>query len=164
MPTNVDEVRAMHGALNQLRSDLSALKTSFDFGTKGRSGQLAKINERLDRVERAQGEPTAKIGKVTETLERLEKRVDALTARETTGSVPTPQPSATNAPAPPAVVDGWMVRDVYRGAALVQGRRFGLIEVMAGDVIPGVGRVEAIRKQDGRWVVVTPKGIIAAAR
>ena len=31
-----------------------------------------------------------------------------------------------------------------------------------GDVVPGLGRIEAFRKQDGRWVVVTPKGLIVA--
>src|SRR5262249_62354484 len=113
-----------------------------------------------------QSEPAAKIGEVAEALERLEKRVDALTAREATGSVSAPQSSTADASAPPApaIVDGWVVRDVYRGAALIQGRRFGLIEVQTGDIVPGIGRIEAIRKQDGRWVVVTPKGIIAGAR
>jgi hypothetical protein len=28
--------------------------------------------------------------------------------------------------------------------------------------VPGLGRIDAIRKQDGRWVVVTSKGTIAA--
>ena len=39
----------------------------------------------------------------------------------------------------------------------------GIIEVDQGDMVPGLGRVEAIRKQDGRWVVVTSKGLIVAA-
>jgi hypothetical protein len=30
--------------------------------------------------------------------------------------------------------------------------------------VPGLGRVDAIRKQDGRWIVVTSKGVISAAR
>jgi hypothetical protein len=37
-----------------------------------------------------------------------------------------------------------------------------MLEVYAGDPIPGLGRVDAIRKQDGRWVVVTSKGLIVA--
>jgi hypothetical protein len=40
----------------------------------------------------------------------------------------------------------------------------GLIEVDQGDVVPGLGRVDAIRKQDGRWVVVTPRGLIMPPR
>jgi hypothetical protein len=46
---------------------------------------------------------------------------------------------------------------------LIQGR-IGLIEVEVGDPLPGGGRVEAIRRQDGRWVVVTSKGLILAAQ
>ena len=56
-----------------------------------------------------------------------------------------------------------MVRDVQRGTALIEGR-MGLIEVDQGDVVPGLGRVDSIRKQDGRWVVVTSKGTIMPPR
>ena len=42
---------------------------------------------------------------------------------------------------------------------LIEGRQ-GIFEVYAGDPIPGLGRAEAIRRQDGRWVVVTSKGLI----
>jgi hypothetical protein len=35
-----------------------------------------------------------------------------------------------------------------------------MFEVFAGDPVPGLGRIDAIRKQDGRWVVVTSKGLI----
>ena len=54
-----------------------------------------------------------------------------------------------------------MLRDVTHGAALIEGRR-GMYEVYAGDPIPGLGRVDAIRRQDGHWVVVTAKGLIVA--
>ena len=40
----------------------------------------------------------------------------------------------------------------------------GIIEVDQGDMVPGLGRVDAIRKQDGRWVVVTSKGLIVSPR
>jgi hypothetical protein len=36
----------------------------------------------------------------------------------------------------------------------------GLFEVRVGDPVPGVGDVDAIRRQDGRWAVVTSKGLI----
>jgi hypothetical protein len=54
-----------------------------------------------------------------------------------------------------------VLRDVGRGAALIESRK-GLYEVYAGDAVPGLGRVDAIRRQDGRWVVVTTKGLIVA--
>ena len=59
------------------------------------------------------------------------------------------------------VVDGWALRDVGNGGALIEGRG-GIYEVYAGDPVPGLGRVDAIRKQDGRWVVVTSKGLIVS--
>jgi hypothetical protein len=96
--------------------------------------------------------------------------------KEVTGSVApsataaaTPAPTAAPAtPAKPEVarlptVEGWVLRDVGRGGngALVESRR-GIYEVYPGEPIPGLGRVDAIRKQDGRWVVVTSKGLIVA--
>jgi hypothetical protein len=40
-------------------ADVSALKANLDAATRGASGQLAKLAERLDRLERAQAEPAA---------------------------------------------------------------------------------------------------------
>ncbi|MGJ4951764.1 hypothetical protein [Bradyrhizobium sp. HKCCYLS20291] len=61
----------------------------------------------------------------------------------------------------PKVVEGWVLRDVGRGGALIEGRG-GLYEVYAGDPVPGLGKVDAIKKQDGRWVVYTTKGLVVA--
>src|SRR5262249_49587294 len=63
----------------------------------------------------------------------------------------------------PAIIDDYVVRKVFDGVALVEGRR-GIIEVEPGSTLPGAGRVEEIRRQDGRWVVVTNKGLIVSAR
>jgi hypothetical protein len=82
-------------------------------------------------------------------------------AKETTASIPTPVAAPNRTPEAhrlPTVV-GWRIRNVGNGGALVEGRD-GLYEVYAGDPLPGLGRVDAIRKQDGRWVVVTGKGLI----
>ncbi len=58
-------------------------------------------------------------------------------------------------------LDDWVLRNVAYGGALINGRR-GIYEVYAGDYIPGLGRIDAIRRQDGRWVVVTSRGLIVA--
>ena len=52
-----------------------------------------------------------------------------------------------------------MLRRVYDGAALIEGRD-GIIEVEPGMVAPGLGRIEASSAQDGRWVVVTSRGLV----
>ena len=59
----------------------------------------------------------------------------------------------------PPILQDYVLRRVYDGAALIEGRH-GIIEVEAGIVAPGLGRIEAIKRQDGRWVVVTARGLI----
>src|SRR5215475_13251621 len=134
--TALEEIQTLKENVVQARVELAALKLSIDSASRNTGAQLTRISERL-----ARGEASSK---------------------DITGSVAAAA-SALNQPAKPAAVEGWVVRDVYRGTALIEGR-MGAIEVDQGDVVPGLGRVEAIRKQDGRWVVVTPKGLIMPAR
>ncbi len=132
--------------------------------------QSAKVFERIDKVEKAQAEPAAKLAKLSEMVEKLRvgpapvpAPVASIPAKEVTGSiqppVPTPMPKPEIARLP--TVEGWVLRDVADGGAMIEGRQ-GLYEVFAGDPVPGLGRVDAIRRQDGRWVVVTSKGLIVA--
>ena len=167
--TDADETQSLKATVAQLRADVSALIVTIETTNKAANGQLTKMAERFDRIERAQAEPVARNGKAVEALERLERRADTGASRETTGSLltgpaaaPAAAPLASSPAATPPTVPGWAVRDVYRGVALIQGPRRGLIEVEAGDVIPGIGRVESIRKQDGHWIVTTSRGIIAS--
>jgi hypothetical protein len=57
------------------------------------------------------------------------------------------------------IVDNWILRDVSRGGAWIESRR-GIYEVYAGDMVPGLGHIDAVRRQDGHWVVVTSRGLI----
>src|SRR5215470_1929803 len=157
--TALEEIQTLKENVVQARVELAALKLSIDSANRNTGAQLGRISERIDRVERSQAEPAAKLTKALDTLERLSRGEAA--SKDVTGSV-VPAASGLNQPAKPAAVEGWVVRDVYRGTALIEGR-MGVIEVDQGDVVPGLGRVDAIRKQDGRWVVVTPKGLIMPA-
>jgi len=152
--TGMDEVQALKENIVQTRVELAALKLSIDTATRNAATQFTKIGERIDRVERAQAEPVAKLNKAIDAIERLA----ASAAKDVTEAI-LPQAGLPKAGA----VEGWVVRDVHRGTALLEGR-MGLIEVDQGDVVPGLGRVDAIRKQDGRWVVVTPRGLIMPPR
>ena len=156
--------RALRDAIAQIRTDVAALKSSVDSAARNSNAQFAKVGERFNRVEQAQTEPAARLAKVIQTLERLDRREPA--SPVTTGTVTPPPAAAAPLPQPkpsPSPVQGWFVRDVYDGAALLEGRRGELVEVSPGDMVPGLGRVEAIRRQDGRWVVVTQRGLITAA-
>jgi hypothetical protein len=157
--TGMEDIQALKENVVQTRVELAALKLSIDTATRNVAAQFTKIGERIDRVERAQAEPVAKLNKAIDALERL-SRGEA--AKDVTGAIVPPAGLAAQG-GKVGAVEGWVVRDVHRGTALLEGR-MGLIEVDQGDVVPGLGRVDAIRKQDGRWVVVTPRGLIMPPR
>jgi hypothetical protein len=173
---------ALEASIARIDADILALKASLEFGSKLGQSQYNKTSERLDKIEKAQGEPAARLARLSEAVERLRAAPVPLPppaaaasagAREITGSVSpasaqsTPKTeTAKNETAKSEVgrlptVEGWVLRDVVHGGALIDGRR-GMYEVYAGDVIPGLGRIDAVRRQDGRWVVVTSKGLIVA--
>jgi hypothetical protein len=169
---------ALETSVARLDAEIVELKASLEHNSKTTTGQINKASDRLDKVEKAQAEPAAKLAKLSETVDKLRAAQPTTAAaapaaaKDITGSIPqqvaavTPPASAQAAPPKPEVarlptVDGWRLRDVANGSALIESRR-GMYEVYAGDPIPGLGRVDAIRKQDGRWVVVTSKGLIVA--
>lgn len=148
-----EQARSLEGVIGKINADIAALKSSG-------AAQSAKIVERIDRVEKAQAEPAAKLAKLNEAVEKLRAPAPAAAASaapETTGSIKTNAPQTNRLP----IVEGWSLRDVYDGTATVVGRQ-GIFDVIPGDPLPGVGRVDAIRRQDGRWVVVTSRGLIIA--
>jgi hypothetical protein len=180
---------SLEASLSRIDADIQALKTGLDHTSKLGMSQFNKTSERLDKLERAQADPAAKIAKLSETVDRLRAAPAAAAAaaapaassaaKETTGSIAPAQQAAAMTAVPKTdakpdakvdvktevgrlpTVDGWVLRDVAYGGALIDGRR-GTYEVYAGDMIPGLGRVDAIRRQDGRWVVVTSRGLIVA--
>jgi hypothetical protein len=179
--------QALEASVSRIDADIVALKAGLELAAKTNQGQYNKTTDRLDKIEKAQAEPTSKLSKLSEAVDKLRAAQAAVPAtaaattsaaeKEATGSV-TPSSNravaSTTSSTPPApsaapkteaarlpTVEGWVLRDVNRGGALIEGRQ-GLYEVYAGDPVPGLGRVDAIRKQDGRWVVVTSRGLIVA--
>jgi hypothetical protein len=167
-PAKTADMRPLRDTITRLNTELAALKSSIDNSGRVSNAQFSKLGDRLDRVERGQAEPAAKLAKLTDAVDRIEHRVPAATstANDITGSIAAPatRPAAASParPAGPPVLDGWFVRSVYHGAALIQTRYGGVLEVEPGDNLPGLGRVENIHRQDGRWVVVTSRGMIVA--
>jgi hypothetical protein len=157
----LQEIQALKENVVQARVELAGIKMSLDAGSRSANAQFTRIGERIERIERIQAEPASRLSKAIDALERA-ARSDAAAPKEVTGSIAPPPPLAAAAPAIGGVVDGWVVREVHRNTALIEGR-LGLIEVDRGDIVPGLGRIESFRKQDGRWVVVTTKGLIMSA-
>jgi hypothetical protein len=171
--TQTADAKPLHDAIARINAELAALKTAIDSSGKTSSAQLIKLSDRFDKYERAQAEPAAKLAKLADAVDRIEHRTPTSptsSSHDVTGSIAAPtiaapatQPAAEQTKAAgPAVLEGWRVRSVYNGAALIQGRLGSVVEVEPGDTLPGLGRIETIRRQDGRWVVVTSKGLIVA--
>jgi hypothetical protein len=140
--------RALEASVARIDADLLALKASVEHTSK-----------------KAQAEPAAKLAKLSEAVDKLRAAPPVapaaapVAAKEVTGSIAPPAPKVEVARLP--TVEGWVLRDVANGGALIEGRQ-GIYEVYAGDPVPGLGRVDAIRRQDGHWVVVTSKGLVVA--
>jgi hypothetical protein len=149
-PAPVTGIENTIAAMREIKLELAevaALKASVDNTARNTINQYAKIADRLDRIDQR-----------------------STAAAETTGSLPV-QTAALAAPAPPAepklsdrILQDWIVHDVQNGHALVESRYGGLFAVSAGSVLPGIGRVDMIKRQDGHWVVLTARGTIISAR
>ena len=156
---------------------------------KSLSAKTAALGERMEQVEREQNARIA--GLATQIDRRAAVTPAARTEPTQTGSladVPrsaekVAETKATDGKAPdvkladakpvdvkpktpvsdkPPVIEGWALRDIFEGAAIVENRRRRLVEVAPGDMLPGVGRVESVERRGREWVVVTRQGIVTS--
>ena len=149
----VEENTAMQQSIARLGKEITTLKTSLDQANKTAHTQIAKISERLELA-------TAEV-------------TGSISAPQTTAPVlaplPSPRPAQRSAavepppPARPSVVAGWTIRDIRNGYVYVENHG-ELYQVVLGAPLPGLGPVQSVKRQDGRWVVLTPKGIIVSMR
>lgn len=194
-PRNIE----LEATVARIDADILALKAGVEQNARLGVTQFNKTSDRLEKVEKAQVEPVAKLARLSDEVGKLRAAhaaavgsapaaaasvataapaqaaaaapATSVVPKDVTGSVTPPAavaalPAAPGTAAKPEVarlptVEGWVLRDVGHGGALIESRR-GIFEIYTGDSIPGVGRVDAIRKQDGRWVVVTSKGLIVS--
>jgi len=126
--------------LQQLKGEFAALKAEVDSTMRGTNGQYSKIADRLDRLDQ-----------------------HFASAADTTGSIASSTAAESAQPKiNDRILQDWAVRDVQNGRALVESRFGGIFDVGAGSVLPGVGRVDSIKRQDGQWLVLTARGTITS--
>lgn len=141
-----------------------------------RLGNLAGAFERVEKQDR---ELVARLGQLTEKVDRLEKA----SAPTTTASIAAaPKPAADRAlpkpdpqyvarpanasdlrsvePAPQRRVPGWSVREIVDGLALLENNRGQLIEIEQGETLRDLGRIQKFERRGRKWVVLTDKGVI----
>jgi hypothetical protein len=158
----LEENKAMQQSVAKLAKEVTTLKASLDTANKAAHTQIAKLDQKLS-------------DKLAERLNRESAEITgSISAPQTTPSaqtvaVPTPRPAPrisaveTQIPVRPAVVNGWSIRESRDGYVYVEGQA-GIFQVVPGAPLPGLGPVESIKRQEGRWVVQTPKGIIVSMR
>ena len=153
-PRQTEHARAADSTATQqtiarLSKEIAALKANVEAANKTAHAQVAKVTERLTRE-------SAEI-------------TGSISAPQTVTPLPLPKPAQRVAavevrpPARPRVVQDWTIRDVYDGLVYVQSHG-DIYQVSIGAPLPGLGRVEQVKRQDGRWMVQTPKGIIVSLR
>lgn len=145
----IEENHALQRSVARLTKDLNALKTSVETTARDSKTQLTKATEKLnERIDKAV-EVTGSIGKQAATA-------PSPAAAEKVEPPPMPTPR-------PAIVQGWTVREARNGRVYVESR--GELFVAAPGVpLPGLGRIEAIRREGDKLVVVTAKGLITENR
>ncbi len=164
-----DDIHTLKKTIESLQASLDSQQTDF-------KAQIAQLSARLDRLHEGTrvntaAKPTANridAKSIQATLDRV-ARVEAENDGPT-GSIPAGAPhaerahsltlaSAEGARHAPQLLQDWVVRDVYRGIALVEGPQ-GAREVMPGDVLPGAGTVRAIQRRGDGWIVLTSRGFV----
>lgn len=170
------EIRNLRETVAQLRKQVSGvsenldgLRTAVDQSSKATNDRFGRFAENLDRIERVSSSSTVKLDKLAQAQAQAQApatvaaqppsqtmpMMASVAAPETTGSVP---PSA-----PRKAAKGWSVRQAYEGIAILQGPN-GVIEAVLGQQVPGLGRIEEIRNENGRLVVESSGGVIYSSR
>jgi len=149
----IEENKAMQQSIARLGKEITTLKTSLEQANKAAHTQIAKISERL---EHATAEVTGSISAPQTTAPVLAPLPSPRPAQRFAAVEPSP-------PARPSVVAGWTIRDIRNGYVYVENHG-ELYQVVLGAPLPGLGPVQSVKRQDGRWMVLTPKGIIVSMR
>jgi hypothetical protein len=175
-PTSA-EIRNLRETVAQLgrqvsgvSENLDGLRTAVDLSSKATNDRFGRFAENLDRIERVSSSSTAKLDRLAQVqapaVPQLQPPAStkpvmawAGPGGEVTGSVPQPE----RASAPRKVVKGWSVRQAYEGIAILQGPN-GVVEAVLGQQVPGLGRIEEIRNENGRLVVLSNAGAILSPR
>ena len=161
------ELRSIREQMAQLRrtvaalsNDLAANRAALDASNKTLSDRFGRIAQSLERVDRDQTVSATKIERMAEEKAQTVRTASTASSSEITGAVQR-QPRPTNARR--EVIAGWRVRRAFEGVAVLEGQP-GVIEVVLGQEVPNLGRIEEIKYENSRWQVLTSKGVILPSR
>jgi hypothetical protein len=168
-----ETVALLRKQLSGVSENLDGLRTAVDLSSKATNDRFGRFAENLDRIERVSSSSTVKLDKLAQAQAQAQATTTvassspppagpmmaSVAAPEVTGSVSPPDRSLV----PRKPVKGWSVRQAYEGVAILQGPN-GVIEAVLGQQVPGLGRIEEIRNENGRLVVDTSGGAVYSSR
>ncbi|MEZ2144985.1 hypothetical protein AAE026_22245 [Bradyrhizobium sp. DN5] len=173
------EIRNLRETVAQLRKQVSGvsenldgLRTAVDQSSKATNDRFGRFAENLDRIERVSSSSTVKLDKLAQGQAQVQAQAPATVASQPPSSQAMPMVASAAAPevtgslapsAPRKVIKGWSVRQAYEGIAILQSPN-GVIEAVLGQQVPGLGRIEDIRNENGRLVVESSGGVVYSSR
>ena len=173
------EIRNLRETVAQLRKQVSGvsenldgLRTAVDQSSKATNDRFGRFAENLDRIERVSSSSTVKLDKLAQAQVQAQAPTPVASQPQqpmpVMASVAVPEITGSVAPsermaAPRKVIKGWSVRQAYEGIAILQSPN-GVIEAVLGQQVPGLGRIEEIRNENGRLVVEASGGVIYSSR
>ena len=165
--TSDAELRNIRESVAQLRRTVATLSTelatnraALDAANKAANDRFGRIVQSLDRVDRDQSVSATRIERMAEEKAHVVRPAPPAPTPEITGTVQR-QPRPTTARRD--VLAGWRVRRAFEGVAILEGQP-GVIEVVLGQEVPNLGRIEEIKYENNHWQVLTSRGVILPAR
>jgi hypothetical protein len=164
-PTAIDQKSPQSGEVLDSDSRFTLGRPEANRETAPRLGNLSKIADpaagiRGHRRESAQSAPQQPKAVKTALLAQL-SAAPSEPAVSGFGHRPDFLPRSTPFPeTKPDTIDGWTVRDVFGGTAVLEGPD-GIRRAARGDSVPGLGRLDSIVRWGSRWIVVTDRGLIS---
>jgi hypothetical protein len=154
----LEQSKAVQQSLVHLSKQVASLKVSLEAAHKAAQNFAAKAANRL-----------AAMDEITGSITPLQA-VPPAPEPQAAIPLPAPRPAAQEiavaeppAAMRPALVADWTIRSARDGMAYVEGHG-EIYQAVLGAALPGLGPVQTIKREDGRWMVVTPRGIIVSAR
>jgi hypothetical protein len=152
----IEENAQLQKSVARLAKELAALKTTVETASKDSAVRFAKLNDRLDKPP----ETTGSISKQTVAAPPPAPPAPMPAAEPT--PLPQARPAGTHLERRLPIIPGWTIYQIRNGVAWVDNGG-ELFAAQVGVPLPGLGPVEAIRRDGSQWVVITPKGVISSA-
>jgi hypothetical protein len=137
------ETHVMQHTIGKLGKEIAALKARVAAADKATHNEIARLDAKTAAQLRNEAAPD----------------ITGSIAAPATVPTPLPRPAVTAQQRP--LVRNWSIRSVRDGDIFVEGHG-EIFLVQVGAPLPGLGRVQAVRREHGRWLVVTPKGLIVS--